>query len=94
MADDFGMRNDEDVITLLDEDNHEHRFIMVDMVDVDERSYVVLAPEDNQEGEAYIFRVETIGDEDHLVIVEDDDEFEKVEAVLAEMDEDWPEPDK
>ncbi|HHW10099.1 MAG TPA: DUF1292 domain-containing protein [Firmicutes bacterium] len=84
----------EEIITLLDENNHEHHFILVDMVDVDERSYVVLAPEDSEEGEAYIFRIETIGDEDHLVIVEDDDEFEKVEAVLAELDEDWSGPEK
>lgn len=84
-----------DVVTLVDEDGHEHQFSLVDMVELEERRYALMvpvgddaAPESEEEEEAYIFRLETDEKgEDALVDIEDEDEFERVCAAFDEMDE-------
>jgi len=66
---------DEDVVTLLDEDGVEHEFSVVDVLEVDQRRYAVLQPVAGGEEEAaVIFRME----DDTLVTIEDDAEFERV----------------
>lgn len=70
-----------DVITLQDEDGAEHRFNIVDIVEVDRRRYAVLLPEDEEDAAAVIFRME--GD-DRLVPIEDDEELTRVMAALEE----------
>lgn len=93
------MPENDDLLTLVDEDGVEHRFVMVEVVEVDDQSYAVLLPEDedeeDEETEAYLFRIEP-DDEDgesRLVAVEDDEEYDRVAAALAEMD-DWEEDDE
>lgn len=68
-----------DVITLQDEDGTEHRFNLVDVVEVDRRRYAVLLPEDEEDAAAVIFRMES---EDRLVPIEDDEELGRVMAAL------------
>ncbi len=70
------MGGDEDVVTLLDEDGVEHEFSVVDVLEVDQRRYAVLQPVAGGEEEeaAVIFRME----DDTLVTIEDDAEFERV----------------
>ena len=70
------MGSDEDVIKLLDEDGVEHEFSVVDVLEVDQRRYAVLQPVvGGEESEtAVIFRME----EDTLITIEDDAEFERV----------------
>ena len=68
-----------DVITLQDEDGKEHRFNLVDVVEVDRRRYAVLLPEDEEDAAAVIFRMES---EDRLVPIEDDEELGRVMAAL------------
>lgn len=70
-----------EVITLQDEDGLEHRFNVVDIVEVDRRRYAVLLPEDEEDAAAVIFRMEG---EDRLVPLEDDEELSKVMAALEE----------
>jgi uncharacterized protein YrzB (UPF0473 family) len=70
-----------EVITLQDEDGLEHRFNVVDIVEVDRRRYAVLLPEDEEDAAAVIFRMEG---EDRLVPIEDDEELSKVMAALEE----------
>jgi len=70
-----------DVITLQDEDGLEHRFNIVDIVEVDRRRYAVLLPEDEEDAAAVIFRMES---EDRLVPIEDDDELGRVMSALEE----------
>jgi uncharacterized protein YrzB (UPF0473 family) len=70
-----------DVITLQDEDGAEHRFNIVDIVEVDRRRYAVLLPEDEEDAAAVIFRMES---EDRLVPIEDDEELTRVMAALEE----------
>lgn len=85
---------DEDVVKLLDEDGVEHEFSVVDVLEVDQRRYAVLQPVvGGEEAEtAVIFRME----DDTLVTIEDDAEFERVrqafEAEDAEPPDDHPVP--
>lgn len=75
------MVDESDVITLQDEDGLEHRFNIVDIVEVDHRRYAVLLPEDEEDAAAVIFRMES---EDRLVPIEDDDELGRVMSALEE----------
>lgn len=70
------MGDDEDVIKLLDEEGVEHEFSVVDVLDVDHRRYAILQPLERVEDPdtAVIFRME----DDTLVTIEDDEEFERV----------------
>lgn len=76
------MVEESDVITLQDEDGLEHRFNIVDIVEVNRRRYAVLLPEDEEGAAAVIFRME--GD-DRLVPIEDDEELSRVMAALEEV---------
>ncbi|MDI6772862.1 MAG: DUF1292 domain-containing protein [bacterium] len=73
-----------DVVTLEDEDGLEHRFNVVDIVEVENRRYAVLLPENEEDAAAVIFRMESA---DHLVPIEDDDELSRVVAALEETSE-------
>jgi len=81
--------DDEDVIKLLDEEGAEHEFSVVDVLEVDQRRYAILQPLEgtDEPDTAVIFRME----DDTLVTIEDDAEFERVrrafEAEDAEPDE-------
>ena len=82
-----------DLVTLVDEEGNEHQFELIDVIEVDERRYAIMTPveEDDsaEEGEAYIFRLETDENgEEILVDVDDEDEFDRVCAALDELDED------
>jgi uncharacterized protein YrzB (UPF0473 family) len=72
-----------DVITLQDEDGVEHRFNLVDIIEVERQRYAVLLPEDEEDAAAVIFRMES---EDRLVPIEDDDELGRVMAALEETE--------
>lgn len=91
-------------IVLVDEEGNEHRFNLLDIVEVEDAKYAVMVPEiqntatEEEEEEAVIFRIETDENgEEVLVDIEDDDEFIKVREVLDEMyeedDDELPEDD-
>ncbi|HHT36449.1 MAG: DUF1292 domain-containing protein [Candidatus Wallacebacter cryptica] len=79
---------DNDKITLIDENNNEVEFTVVDYLEIDDNRYVVLLPDEDPEEGAIILRVEQDDDgEDILVEIEDDDEFDRVVEILeSEMD--------
>jgi uncharacterized protein YrzB (UPF0473 family) len=83
---------EEDLITLLDEDGVEHEFSLVDILDVDQRRYAVLQPVvGGEESEsAVIFRME---EDDTLITIEDDAEFERVRQAFEAL-EDQPAEDQ
>lgn len=92
-----GLNADEDeVITLTDEDGEDHDFVVVDVIEVSEKEYAILLPyeaADEEEAEAVILRVEkTAEGEDQLVEIEDEAEWQAVvdayEAVLDSEDDD------
>jgi len=83
MTDNKQMMDEEmdDVIILIDEDDNEHAFAMIDMLEVDGKKYAVLSPLDGEEesDEAMILRIETDENgEEVLYDIEDDEEWEKV----------------
>ncbi len=79
------MGGDEELITLLDEDGVEHEFNLVEVIEVDQRRYAVLQPlVGGEESEtAVIFRME----DDTLITIEDDAEFERVRQAFEAVDE-------
>ena len=79
------MGGDEDLITLLDEDGVEHEFSLVQILEVDQRRYAVLQPVvSGEESEtAVIFRME----DDTLITIEDDAEFERVRQAFEAAEE-------
>ena len=64
-------------VTLVDEEGHEHRFNLLNIVEMDGVKYAVMVPEvqpSEEEEEAVIFRLETDeAGEEVLVDIEDDD---------------------
>lgn len=71
----------EDVLILVDEEDQEHPFQMIDMVEVDGSQYAVLVPleEGSDEDEAIILKIVVDENgEEVLYDIEDDEEWEKV----------------
>lgn len=79
------MEDDMDnMITLLDEDGNEVECEVIDMFEYDEKEYIVLLPDD--EDDPYILRVDKDEDgKDVFAVIEDDDEFEKVADAYDEL---------
>jgi putative Holliday junction resolvase len=78
-------------ITLVEENGTEHRFELLDIVEVDNQKYAVMFPEiqntNEDETEAVIFRIEVEEDgKEVLVDIEDDDEFAKVVEIFKELE--------
>lgn len=83
MADEKNMVDEEldDVLILVDEEDQEHPFQMIDMVEVDGNQYAVLVPleEGAEEDEAIILKIVLDENgEEVLYDIEDDEEWEKV----------------
>lgn len=80
---------EENWITLVDEEGQEHRFNLLNVVEIEGMKYAVMVPdvhEAEEDEEAVIFRVETDNEgEEILVDIEDDDEFSKVCDYLSEF---------
>lgn len=97
-----------DVIVLTDEETgEEHEFELIDILQVGDREYAVVAPleegdgdeddEDIEDGEAIILRVETDENGDRIFTdIEDDEEWQRVaDAWDAAMEgEDWEDEDE
>ncbi len=79
------MDSAEDLITLLDEDGVEHEFSLVEVLEVDHQRYAVLQPvvAGEESDSAVIFRLE----DDTLITIEDDAEFERVRQAFEAEDE-------
>ncbi len=81
------MADNSEKITLVDEDGTEHGFTVVDMIEIVEKRYAVLLPEEDPEAGAVILRIEQDEHgEDFLVDIEDDEEFDEVVRALEEDD--------
>lgn len=83
VADEKNMMDEEldDVLILVDEEDQEHPFQMIDMVEVDGNQYAVLVPleEGAEEDEAIILKIVLDENgEEVLYDIEDDEEWEKV----------------
>ena len=73
------------VYTLTDDEGNENDFELLASVDLDGKTYCALIPytEDEEEPEEYIvLRVEKNGDEEILVSIDDDEEFDRIADIF------------
>ncbi len=94
MADDkdleAGFAEEEDeIITLTDDEGKEHEFVVVDVIEVSSKEYAILLPidtEEDEEAEAVILRLEKDADgDDVLVDIESEEEWEQVAQAYEEL---------
>lgn len=94
MADDkdfeAGFAEEEDeIITLTDDEGKEHEFVVVDVIEVASREYAILLPidtEEDEEAEAVILRLEKDADgDDVLVDIDSEEEWEQVAQAYEEL---------
>lgn len=77
--------SDNKKITLLNDEEQELDFTIIDYLEIDEKRYLVLLPDADPESGAIILRVEQDeNNDDVLVEIEDDAEFDLVVKVLEE----------
>ena len=77
------------IIVLNDEDGNEVQFEFLDIVELDDKEYIVLLPvEEADNGEVVIFRVEGTDDDESYIGVEDEEEAERVFKVFKEKTKD------
>lgn len=80
------MTDENNVITLTDEEGQEHDFTVIDVIEVKGSEYAILLPVNDDEEEAIILKI-TKDEEDNeiLVDIEDDEEWEEVADTWASM---------
>ena len=81
------MEEKDEVISLYDEDGIQTDFIVIDGVEYNEKTYLMLIEAENaddEESEALILRVDEDEDEDILGSVDDEEEFNAVAALFEE----------
>lgn len=90
--DEEGIEFSTDLITLIDEDDVEHTFELVETIEHGGTTYVALLPADilEENQELVIMKiVEEDDEEDILELIDDDEEFEEVsemfESILADL---------
>ena len=71
-----------ETITVVDDEGLPHDFTLVEVVEIDDRRYAVLQPEDLEAG-AVVFRVKG----ETMIPVDDDEEFDQVVDALRNLDE-------
>ena len=78
-------------VTLIDEDGTEREFEVLQIMEVEGKQYVVIAPPEGEEDEdeALVFRLEVDPEtkEELLVDIEDDDEWDTVAEAYMGMEE-------
>lgn len=69
----------DEIFTLTDEEGNENEFGLLGSTVIDDVTYLALEPiEDNPDGEYVILKMEKDGDEEILVTIDDDEEFDRV----------------
>ncbi|MGH4118548.1 DUF1292 domain-containing protein [Clostridium sp.] len=65
------------IITMLDEDGEKVEFELVEIIELNENKYALLAPV-GDEDDAYVYKIEEVDGKKEYIAVEDEEEFEKV----------------
>ena len=79
--------NEEEWIVLVDEDGQEYRYSLERALEVEDKKYVILIPEvqeNEAEEEAHVFRVETDENDEEILVDVEDEELEKIQELLEE----------
>lgn len=93
------MENEErQLIETVDEDGNVINFELYDIVEVEGKEYALLLPaeaeeEDSEDGEIVLMRLTKDGEDYLFETIEDDEEFDKVEAYIQSLEEDEDEDD-
>lgn len=75
----------DNIIVLNDEEGNEVEFEFLDIVELDEKEYVILLPvEEIENGEVVIFRIEGEGDDETYFGLDDEAEAERVFQAFKE----------
>ena len=76
----------DDILVLQDQDGKDAEFKFLDIVEVDDKQYVILLPVENIEsGEIVIFRIDGEGQDETYVGVKSEEEAEKVFNIFKEQ---------
>lgn len=65
------------IITMVDEDGEKVDFELVEIIELEENKYALLAPVGNEE-DAYVYKIEVLDGKEQYIAVEDEEEFERV----------------
>jgi len=71
------MMEDNKIITMVDEDGEKLEFELVEIIELKENKYALLAPVGDEE-DAYVYKIEEVDGKKEYNAVEDEEEFEKV----------------
>ncbi|MCJ8011317.1 DUF1292 domain-containing protein [Paenibacillus sp. KQZ6P-2] len=77
--------HEEFVLAMTDENGNEVEMVLVETFDVGENLYAVLLERENPESDGIILRIEEEGDEMMLYNIEDEQEWNEVEAAYNEL---------
>lgn len=80
------MTEEDEVVTLVDEEGAEHDFTVIDIIEVEGAEYAIMLPVDEENNEAIILKFSKDEDDNELLVdIEDDEEWEKVSDAWEEM---------
>ncbi|MGH4124918.1 MAG: DUF1292 domain-containing protein [Clostridium sp.] len=65
------------IISMMDEDGEKVDFELVEIIELDENRYALLAPIGDEE-DAFVYKITTVDDKEEYNAVEDEEEFERV----------------
>lgn len=65
------------IVTFLDEDGQKIEFELIDVLQIENDKYALMALEGNEE-DAYVYKIVEIDGKEEYLAVDDDDEFERV----------------
>lgn len=65
------------IISMMDEDGEKVDFELVEIIELDENRYALLAPIGDEE-DAFVYKITTVDDKEEYTAVEDEEEFERV----------------
>jgi uncharacterized protein YrzB (UPF0473 family) len=80
------LTEEDEVVTLVDEEGAEHDFTVIDIIEVKGAEYAIMLPVDEENNEAIILKFSKDEDGNELLVdIEDDEEWEKVSDAWEEM---------
>ena len=65
------------IISMMDEDGEKVDFELVEIIELDENKYALLAPIGDEE-DAFVYKITIVDDKEEYIAVEDEEEFERV----------------
>lgn len=76
---------EKEIMSFKDEDGNKVDFEAIARIYLEEQEYLILAPIDGDEEDAFIFRVDYVDEKQELNLVEDDEEFQAVKKEYKQL---------